>query len=309
MFREVTSISFHGDSPKSSTWESVAKLDRLINVDFRILDARLTNVAQLRSLPRLKSVTIGFQLSIDPKTLDEIGAIPGLEMFTASTWLREADLKRIARAKNLTTLSTSVIEGDASLTALADLSQLKSLVLDSHAMFSGVGLKSLAPMLPQLELSACRNLKYLKLENFGTTQAGIAPLKDLKTLETLDLQGSVSDDDSLSHLRGLVNLKNLVIDGSKVTDSGLASLVDLKKLEWLSLGGDELTDKGLDQIRKLQSLKTLWIRKSWKVTPEALASIRQDVPTLTVEVFQMPRLKTITIQTTRKPATTANKPN
>ena len=291
VFREVTSVSFFGDNPKPATWQTVAKLDHLINVDFRILDAKLAHVSGLRSLPRLKSITIGYQLSIDEQSLDEFGAIPGLESFAASTWLSHSDLSRITRAPQLRQIVASVKEGDAAMGLLSKLSQLRSIELVCWNSFSDKALHDLAPILPDLEslelsttrftdqgmaeLAVCRRLKTLKLAaQTRLTETGIASLKDLKELEFLQMQTTVIDDASLAHLSGLTKLKTLDIEGSNVTDAGLASLVGLKKLERLSLSGAKLTDAGLDQIRKLSGLKHLMIKNSWKDTRYSFSTLR-----------------------------------
>jgi hypothetical protein len=298
MFQEVTSISFQTDNPSVETWNVVSKLDHLLNVDFRILDARLEHVQKLRSLPRLKSVTMGFQLVIEPATLDEFAAIPGLEAFHCAHYFSDDELKRLAEARHLIELDTHIRSGDQAMAQVVRMSRLQSITLKSGVAFTNASLKTLAPILPQLEvlnlqptsitdegmaeLSACRRLKSLKLDSIFPSK--LSSIKDLKQLETISMTSPSLNDDSLVDLKGLVNLKTLDIQESKIGNAGLEHLTSLKKLERLELQGEDITDDGLASIRKLPSLKELVIHQSWMVTPEALATIRQDLPDLKIDV-------------------------
>jgi hypothetical protein len=306
MLQEVTSVSFQGGNPSSETWKAVSKLDHLVNLDFRLLDARLEHVQGLSSLPRLKSVTMGFQLQIEPATFDEFGSIAGLESFHANSWLSDDDLRRLAKARTLVEVQTSVKSGDKALVPLASLGRLKSITLKGGVSFTSQALKTLAPILPNLELldlspsfildegiadlSACRRLKSLTLDTISPT--GLASLKDLKELVSLSLEDAAITDDALVNLQGLINLKTLNLGNSNISDAGLEHLVGLKKLEELTIAGGTVTDAGLIAIRKLPALKKLDIQEGWKVTPEALATIRQDLPNLVIVVpsSRFPRL-------------------
>ena len=92
------------------------------------------------------------------------------------------------------------------------------------------------------------------------TDAGLAHLKDCKSLMSLDLRGTGVTDEGLAYFKG-TPLKGLNIDNTGITD--------LTPLQGMPLEDIRLTPKnitrGLDILRDMKSLKTIGINwdQSW----------------------------------------------
>ncbi len=89
------------------------------------------------------------------------------------------------------------------------------------------------------------------------TDAGLAHLGRLKSLESLSLPTPITDA-GLAHLAGLTNLTTLELNGSKLDGSGLKSLrglVHLRDLRVLLRGGPIDGDPLGDLKKAIPSLK------------------------------------------------------
>lgn len=101
------------------------------------------------------------------------------------------------------------------------------------------------------------NLRSLVLGQ-GVSDAGLAHLRGLGSLEQLELDYSFEITDSgLEHISALTGLRELVLESDQVTDAGLERLLVLTGLEHLGLGLEKITDDGLKRLRKLGQLKHL----------------------------------------------------
>src|SRR5262249_16382505 len=113
---------------------------------------------------------------------------------------------------------------------------------------SGITDKGLKP------LGRLKELKYLRLYREDSlrpgftgpriTDAGLAHLKDLTDLESLDLMGQDITDAGLEHVKGMKNLRELNLSGPGITDAGLEHLKGLDRLERLHLYGTQTTPAG-----------------------------------------------------------------
>src|SRR5207253_160541 len=86
------------------------------------------------------------------------------------------------------------------------------------------------------------------LDNTKVTDAGLKVLKELKSLQFLDLGDKVTDA-GLKELRELKNLQTLYLNGTKVTDTGLKELKDLKNLRTLEVAFTAVTDAGVKELK------------------------------------------------------------
>ena len=106
-------------------------------------------------------------------------------------------------------------------------------------------------------LSGLDSLQKLELGTAPITDAGLAHLTGCSGLYTLHLADTKVTDAGLASLTSLRNLGILSLDRTAVTDAGLMHLAALEKLERLFLDGTQLTDEGLKQIGRLKSLREL----------------------------------------------------
>jgi Leucine-rich repeat (LRR) protein len=71
---------------------------------------------------------------------------------------------------------------------------------------------------------------------------GLKELKDLNSLQALDLSSTKVTDAGLKALKKLKSLQTLGLRNTKVTDAGLKELKERKRLQALDLGGTEVSD-------------------------------------------------------------------
>ncbi len=103
-------------------------------------------------------------------------------------------------------------------------------------------------------------LKQINLRARPVTDAGLAELAGLTSLNELLLSGTPISDAGLAHVRDLTGLKQLVLDGTPVTDAGLTNLSGLKNLQSLILNWSQVTDSGLIHLMDLTELRDLHLR-------------------------------------------------
>jgi hypothetical protein len=122
----------------------------------------------------------------------------------------------------------------------------------------------------------------VQLSQTTFTDDGLANLKTLSNLGSLNLNLTKVTDAGLNHLKELTSLRELGLVGTQITDAGLVHLKGLMNLQRLYLGGTQVTDAGLIQIKDLTNLQVLNLRDS-KVTDAGITELRKSPPKLRVE--------------------------
>jgi hypothetical protein len=105
-------------------------------------------------------------------------------------------------------------------------------------------------------IGQCKELRLLYLAGSGLTDAGLASLKNLTLLETLDIS-----------------------DNAQVTDRGMATVKTFERLQVLYLGKTSISDKGLMELKGLDGLRSLNVVGT-KVTGEAADQFADEMPNL-----------------------------
>jgi len=104
-----------------------------------------------------------------------------------------------------------------------------------------------------------KSLEYLDIPP-RLTDRGMAYIAELTTLKGLYLGGvriSQVTDAGLRHLSKLTSLEELYLRGERMSDDGLAYLRALPRLEYLCLFGSHFTDRGMVHIKAIPSLRIL----------------------------------------------------
>lgn len=107
------------------------------------------------------------------------------------------------------------------------------------------------------DLKQLKSLQKLNISRTKITDAGLKEIKDLKALHTLLLGGTAISNAGLKDVAELTNLRNLLLGGTRVTDAGLKELKKLKSLQMLGLDGTQVTDAGLKELKDFASLQVL----------------------------------------------------
>ncbi len=87
-------------------------------------------------------------------------------------------------------------------------------------------------------------LRHLRFEGTKITDAGLAHLKGLSTVEYLDLTDTDIGDAGLKSVAALCSLTTLKLRGTRVSDEGLVHLAPLEKLERLEFDSAAVTHAG-----------------------------------------------------------------
>jgi serine/threonine protein kinase len=129
--------------------------------------------------------------------------------------------------------------------------QLTNVRLGDQPRLTDAELEPFQGLTDLIELRITKGLK--------VTDAGVAHLRNLRSLKNLWLNGTSVTDASLEHLAGFPTLEALRLRGTRVTDAGLEHLKGLSKLKLLGLASTRVTDAGLEHLRGLAHLESLWL--------------------------------------------------
>jgi serine/threonine protein kinase len=125
-------------------------------------------------------------------------------------------------------------------------------------------------------------LSLVNLSFTEVTDAGLAHLKDLTSLNSLWLHNTTVTDAGLAPLADLTKLTQLTLSNTRVTDAGLGHLKKLQSLTLLGLGGPAVTDAGLGSFKDRKGLTLLNVRKT-QVTAKGVAEFHAAVPGCKIE--------------------------
>ena len=196
----------------------------------RFTDAGLAHIRDLRSL-----TTLGLSFcDITDK---------GLQFLSDMTSMQSIDLR-----------GTKI--SDAGLIHLEGMESLRSLNL-SNTSITGEGL---------VYLKNINSLTKLNLSETRIDNKALANLKGMKSLKELtirgDRNGSLIDDSYMVYLKDLTSLEVLDLSRTSLTGTGLVHLRNLKSLHTLRLGQTQLQDEHLVHLKFLPSLKNLDLERT-----------------------------------------------
>ena len=150
---------------------------------------------------------------------------------------------------------------------------VRQLVLCAVALTSVVGCSRPDPVgsLKRLGVEVERNdSNEVVVANFptSTTDSGLQSLKEIKTIQEVDLAGTQITDAGLENLAGLTGLTRLELNNTSISDAGLVHLKGLTNLKSLSLGDTSVTDAGLlEHLKDLKNLTDLDLSRESKPQP------------------------------------------
>lgn len=129
-------------------------------------------------------------------------------------------------------------------------------------------------------LRRLKKLKVLTLTGRYITDARLAAVAEVHWLKRLnlgdDIHATKITDAGLAYLRGLTSLETLVIKGGKLSDAGMAHIGKLGSLRSLELSHIPITEAGVKKLVRLRGLRKLDIystkRFSWG-EPVALGNL------------------------------------
>ena len=131
------------------------------------------------------------------------------------------------------------------------------------------------------DLSFITSLKQVRVVMLNATDVkgpGLARLKVLPKLESLDLTRSAITDEGLAYLDKLKTLKMLGLAGTGITDQGVIRLRQQSDLQELDLAETKVTDLSFQCLSRFR-LKWLNVRGTL-MTPSGIASFQRQNPSV-----------------------------
>jgi len=133
-----------------------------------------------------------------------------------------------------------------------------------------------------------RGLHELTLRGSRVTDARLAVLAKLPSLESLSLDSDSMTDRGLACIEKLAHLETLWLRGSQISDAGLVHLEHLPALKTVDLSGLPITDAGLvhlDGLTKLESvqLEGFGSPARTQISPAAIDRLKKKFPGLRVD--------------------------
>lgn len=127
------------------------------------------------------------------------------------------------------------------------------------------------------------NLTKLSVAGPRVTDALLANIDGLISLDFLAVRGENLTDRGLSNLAAMKNLEELYLESPKISDAGLTCLKGLSKLKFLDLSGVPITDAGLKHLESLEFLEHFQLRgfvleTRAKVTDDGAKSLQAKLP-------------------------------
>ena len=296
-------------------------------------DGLESRVKAAKSLPRQSFALVGVELKANPKfTNAGMACFDGCSNLVSVAFLElpitDEGLSHLRDAADLRSLAVGMAKiTDAGLAVFAGRKKLESVNLNACRQFTGTGLNHLKDSLNLKDLGLShtgltdegmavvggfKNLRVLSMAAVPVTDAGMAHVKSLPNLTSINLYDCLSvGDETLAHLRGHRNIESLNLWGTRITDAGLANHADWprlkslslaqtktteaalshlpnpKKLEWLELSGSRFGDAGLEALAKFSGLKRLGLQGGlWgaNVTSEfGMAKLAKALPACKIE--------------------------
>ena len=164
--------------------------------------------------------------------------------------------------------------GDESAGVLVQFAKLRKLRL-SQTQFGDSGLEQLKSITTLVELDVS--------ENSLITDAGMAHVSEMTSLQKLNLWRVQVSDAGLEPLGKLKNLLWLNLDNTLASDAGLPALSGMSRLEFLHLGSTAVTDQGLVHLEGLTSLKDLRVTRT-NVTESGVAGLQKKLPGAAIQL-------------------------
>jgi hypothetical protein len=268
----------------------ISQLNSLKVLSLHDWESRITNAGLTRFLPKLTKLE---KLKLYNKHIDDDGLVCLAELPMLShlnirygnfTDAGMAFVKKCSSLRNLDLINLPITDVGvyhlSSLIRLEDLNLYNTEITDRGLAY----LKSM-PFLKKLDIGKRSNRVN------GTPQIsddGMVHIKEIKTLEYLDMYSVDLTDKGLACLGQLPKLKKLGIPTVRYTnpkdykywysDDGLAELAKLPLLEELFIGGTHITGIGIAHLSKLKKLKILQFSDASRLTDSGLAELKALQP-------------------------------
>lgn len=239
---DLKDLSLDGRRVTDAGFAHLAKLEDLQGLT--LWECRVGDLSPLAGMKGLERLALSSQLGranggppVDLAPLRGLSKLKSLSLFCIP--VDDAGLDRI---KGLTQLASLDVSGEGITDAgLASIATMSKLVLLRIRKSSIRDLSQLSPILPRLRV--------LEIGETSIADDGLRPLAG-STLRMLFLRDTALSDERLEHLVKIKSLNLLDISGSMVSDAGLARLAGLTQLKELIIERTAVSEATLTALRK-----------------------------------------------------------
>ena len=161
-----------------------------------------------------------------------------------------AELKHYSDLTHLSLNQQGVLT-DPTLSIIGTLTKLQDLNLHGCSSFSAKGFGSLGKL---------RSLRSLNLQGTAAGDEAVAALSGIPRIQILRMGSPNLTDAGFAHLAKLFSLQTLYIETSLATDEGVKHLGRINRLRQLDLGAPAMTGTGLGPIARLPEINDLRLR-------------------------------------------------
>lgn len=239
--------------------------------------AQNADLVPVANLVNLKNLNITNQSKLNDEGLAHLAGLKNLERFSfVGTSMTGQPFKDFEGWTKLTRCSFrgSKIDDEGLKQLCAHFPNLESLVL-AHANFTDAA---------AIHLATFQNLKGFEI---GTHLATTECLRNIVALpiEYLQLGEQLGGPAGIAVIKDMKTLRRLTITSAKdLTDADVAVLAGMAQLEHLELGSWDLTDERLPMLRRFSFLKSMrLVRSGSPYTPETRARVQSVLPKVALQ--------------------------
>lgn len=230
----------------------------------------------LAKLPALRLLRIG-PCEFDAQGLQHLAAFPVLRRLEFYD-LSDEGMKHLPSIPSLKELDIQGKHDGFSPEAFAAVARMPG--VESLAITGRHSDDCIAQLKPMTTLKSL-GLHSLFQDEAKITDAVLAHLGSIPSLESLDIYTGNFTDAGWAALTSLPNLKHLYIPNAEITDAALIHIGKITNLEDLRIRASDITDEGLVHLESLTALKRLSFFLADKITQESIARLNGKLPSLT----------------------------
>jgi internalin A len=271
-FRSIERLIIQSKILDNAGLVHIGRLTTLKGLRLYLEKATNAGMVHLQSLRSLEELFLGGGNNLSGEALQPLmGRLPKLNhLYLSGDLLDEVGIEALGQHQTLTTLKLSSKPlNEPLLKILCTLPELKS--LETNGAAGDEALETLCTMKSLQELRLCA--MSLGRTSDYVTDAGLASLAEIKSLEVLELRCARCTDAGLRHLAKLPKLRSLSIHGGTFSNSGLVHLTRISSLEALRIKALNFTDEGLNHLARLSNLKRLTLNWARSITDTGLVSL------------------------------------
>lgn len=252
--------------------ESLAKLSRLVDVNFRDVELNDQLVASLARIRQLQILTLACQ-SITTDDITPLNQLPNLRHLTLEGAAIDdgvaAMTSRLTNVIAITAMHSRL--SDASLSHFANMPQLQLLSIVYSPLVK-----------PDLSvLSELSHLSELHLAHTQVVDAGLLSASSLPHVRWLNLDGTAITDQAFEYVANMEALQRLTLRETSTTNNGLEKLRSAKLLSTLDLVDTRVNAAAIETLVGFESLTELLVGELF--TEESVRELRQRLPNCNVK--------------------------